>query len=176
MARRTRREIDNWNEFTDSGRAFVRAIIPRGLNEDQEYVAAKRIADRYEIKRFFASGGFGLLLVARDVRTETDVLVKTTLRYDVAIEAKERDEAGFTRKVWARRQQLQTERRIMTLLRNRGCDAVPNPNDYVFDRNLLLAGPYETEDRRKWKYEDERMIETEPYLVMEMIEGRTVED
>ena len=60
--RRTRREIDNWNEFTHAGRAFVRAIIPRGLNEDQEYVAARRIAERYEIKRFFASGGFGLVL------------------------------------------------------------------------------------------------------------------
>jgi len=176
MARRTRREIDNWNEFNHSGRAFVRAVIPRGMNEDQEYVAAKRIAERYEIKRFFASGGFGLLLVARDVRTESDVLVKTTLRYDVAIEAKGRDVAGFTRKVWARRQQLQTERRIMTQLRNRGCDAIPNPNDYAFDSNLLLAGPYETEDGKKFRYDDESILASEPYLVLEMIEGRTLED
>lgn len=176
MARRTRREIDNWNEFDHAGRKFLRAIIPRGLNEDQEYVAALRLADRYEIKRFFASGGFGLLLVARDGRTESDVLVKTTLRYEVALEARGRDAAGFTRKVWARRQQLQTERRIMTQLRNRGCDAVPNPNDYVFDSNLLLAGPYETEDKKKWRYDDEKIVTTEPYLVMEMIEGRTLED
>src|SRR4051812_31801555 len=168
MARRTRREIDNWNEFQDAGRAFVRAIIPRGLNEDQEYVAARRIAERYEIKRFFASGGFGLLLVARDGRTETDVLVKTTLRYDVAFEARGRDAEGLTRKVAARRQQLQTERRVMTLLRNRGCDAIPNPNDYVFDRNLSLAGPYETDDRKKWRYDNEKILDTEPYLVLEM--------
>jgi serine/threonine protein kinase len=176
MARRSRREIDNWNEFADAGRAFVRAVIPRGLNESQEYVAARRIAERYEIKRFFASGGFGLLLLARDVRTETDVLVKTTLRYDVAIEARGRDAAGLARKVWARRQQLQTERRIMTHLRNRGCDAVPNPNDYVFDRNLLLAGPYETDDGKKFRFDERAILDTEPYLVLELIEGRTLEE
>jgi serine/threonine protein kinase len=176
MARRTRREIENWSEFKDNGRTFVRAVIPRGLNEDQEYTAARRIAERYEIKRFFASGGFGLLLVAKDVRTETDMLVKTTLRYDVAIEARGRDRDGFTRKVWARRQQLQTERRIMVQLRNLGCDSLPNPNDYVFDRNPLLAGPYVTEEGKKWRYDDEGMLATEPYLVLEMLEGRTLED
>src|SRR5262249_55092907 len=161
-------------EFTEGGRTFVRAVIPRGLNEDQEYTAARRIADRYEIKRFFASGGFGLILVGKDVRTETDMLVKTTLRYDVSFEASNRDGVNFTRKVWARRQQLQTERRILVQLRNQGCDAVPNPNDYVFDRNPLLAGPYATEDGRRWKYEDGDMLDNEPYLVLEMIEGRTL--
>jgi serine/threonine protein kinase len=176
MARRTRREIENWNEFTDQGRTFIRTIIPRGLHEDQEYVAAKRIAERYEVKRFFASGGFGLVLVGKDVRTESDMLLKTTLRYDVALEARGRDRDGFTRKVWARRQQLQTERRIMVLLRNQGCDGIPNPNDYVFDRNLLLAGPYETDQGKKWKYDDPDILDTEPYLVLEMIEGRTLED
>jgi serine/threonine protein kinase len=176
MSRRTRREIENWNEFTDLGRTFIRAIIPRGLHEDQEYVAARRIAERYEIKRFFASGGFGLVLVAKDVRTETDMLLKTTLRYDVALEARGRDTVGFTRKVWARRQQLQSERRILVQLRNHGCDAVPNPNDYVFDRNLLLAGPYETDDGASWTYDDQDMLDTEPYLVLEMIDGRPIED
>jgi serine/threonine protein kinase len=176
MPRRTRREIESWTEFQENGRTFVRAIIPRGLNEDQEYTAARRIAERYEIKRFFASGGFGLILVGKDVRTETDMLVKTTLRYDVAIEARGRDRDGFTRKVWARRQQLQTERRVMVQLRNLGCDAIPNPNDYVFDRNPLLAGPYTAEDGKKWTYDDEGMLATEPYLVLEMIEGRTLED
>src|SRR5215470_2662264 len=173
MARRTRREIDNWNEFDHAGRKFVRAIIPRGLNEDQEYVAARRIAERYEIKRFFASGGFGLLLVARDRRTETEMLVKTTLRYEVSIEARGRDREGFVRKVLARRQQLQTERRLLVLLRNAGCSAVPNPNDYVFDRNPLLAGPYATEDGQRWLFDDETLLDTEPYLVLEMVEGRT---
>jgi serine/threonine protein kinase len=174
MARRTRREIENWSEFTEGGRTFVRAIIPRGQNEDQEYTAARRIAERYEIKRFFASGGFGLILVGKDVRTETDMLIKTTLSYDVSFEARWRDGENFTKKVWARRQQLQTERRIMVQLRNRGCDGIPNPNDYVFDRNPLLAGPYSTEDGKKWKYTDEGILDTEPYLVLEMIEGRTL--
>jgi serine/threonine protein kinase len=176
MARRTRREIESWTEFTEGGRTFVRAIIPRGLNEDQEYTAARRIAERYEIKRFFASGGFGLILVGKDVRTETDMLIKTTLRYDISFEARGRDGDNFTKKVWARRQQLQTERRIMVQLRNLGCDGIPNPNDYVFDRNPLLAGPYTTEDGKKWKYDDQDILDTEPYLVLEMIEGRTLED
>ena len=89
--RRTRKEIDSWTEEVFRGRVFVRAIVPRGLNEDLPYTVAQRIAGRYEVKRFFASGGFGLLLTARDLHTDTDVLIKTTLRYDLSHHARFRD-------------------------------------------------------------------------------------
>lgn len=176
MARRSSREIKEWKPFRDQGRDFVRGIVPRGNSMDQEYTIAQPLAGRYKVKRYFASGGLGLLLAADDVRTTNEVLIKTTLDYQVGIEAGGRDQDGFTRKVWSRRQQLQSERRILTLLRNAGCTAVPNPNDYVFDRNPRLAGPYATDDQSKWTYEDQEMLNSEPYLVMEMIDGQTLED
>jgi serine/threonine protein kinase len=61
-------------------------------------------------------------------------------------------------------------------LRNAGCNAVPHPNDFVYDANPLLAGPYSTDDGGSWTYDDEEMIAAEPYLIMEAVDGRSVED
>src|SRR4051794_14706793 len=108
MGRRSQKEIDNWKDFEYRGRPFVRAKVPRGMNEDQPYTVAKEIAGRYEVKRFFASGGCGLLLAGRDVRTETEVLIKTTLRYNGAPYARYRDRDGFAKELWRLRLQLQT--------------------------------------------------------------------
>jgi serine/threonine protein kinase len=176
MSRRTRKEISSWEEFTYRGRTFARAVIPRGLNEDQPYTAARRIGERYEVKRFFASGGCGLLLLGRDARTDAEVLLKTTLRYETAHDVAARDREGFTRKLLARRQQLQTERRLLVLLRNQGCNGVPHPNDYVFDWNPSLAGPHLSDDGQPWLYDDEALLATEPYLVLEAVAGDTLED
>jgi serine/threonine protein kinase len=175
MRRRTRKEIDNWREFTFRGRTFVRAIVPRGMNEDQEYTVAHKLAGRYAVKRFFASGGCGLLLAGRDEQTETEVLIKTTLRYNLAPYAGGRHRAGFSEELWRLRNQLQGERRIMVLLKNQGCNAIPNPNDYVFDWNPRLAEPFPS-DGGEWRYDDELMLATEPYLILEAIEGETLEE
>ena len=67
------------------------------------------------------------------------------------------------------------ERRILVILRNAGCNAVPHPNDFVFDSNPLLRGPYPTEDGPPWTYDDEPMIDAEPYLVMEAVDGASLE-
>ncbi|MDB5387826.1 MAG: serine/threonine protein kinase [Planctomycetaceae bacterium] len=165
-----------WTEFEYQGRPFVRGTVPRGDNQGLSFTIASRLAGRYEVKRFFASGGCGLIMQGRDLQTDTDVLIKTTLRYDVVYYAQGRDEDGFFQKVKQTRQQLQTERRIMVLLKNLGCNAIPNPNDYVFDWNPQLAGPYTTSDGRTWSYDDESMLSSEPYLVMEFVEGTPLTD
>lgn len=171
MASRADEPPGPWSEFQYEGRTFIRGTVPRGDNQGLTFTIASHLAGRYEIKKFFASGGCGLLLQGRDLQTETDVLIKTTLRYDVVYYAKGRDEEGFFQKVKQTRQQLQTERRIMVLLKNMGCNAIPNPNDYVFDWNPLLAGPYPTEDGKTWSYEDSSMLSSEPYLIMEFVDG-----
>ena len=175
MGRRSVKEIQDWEEFLCRERPFVRAKVPRGDNEGRTYTVAKSIADRYEVKRFFASGGCGLLLAGRDSQTETAVLIKTTLRYDCIHHAKYRDLAGFTKQLDGTRKQLEIERRIMVLLRNQGCNGIPNPNDYVYDYNPLLEGPYATEDGKQWQYDDESRLSSEPYLIMEAIAGQTLE-
>jgi serine/threonine protein kinase len=165
-----------WSEFQYCGRDFVRATVPAGINEGLPFTIAKRLAERYDVRKFFASGGCGLLLEGRDVRTETDVLIKTTLRYDGINEyAHSRDEDGFVKKITESRKQLQTERRVMVLLKNRGCNGIPNPNDYVFDWNPQLGEPYKSHDGI-WHFQDTAILSSEPYLIMERMEGRPLTD
>jgi serine/threonine protein kinase len=171
MAGRSSQSNGTWEEFSFQGRPFFRAVVPRGDNEGQQFEIAKTVAGRYQIKNFFRSGGCGLLLRGRDQQTETDVLIKTTLRYDVVYCARGQDVEGFRKVVRQVRQQLQTERRIMVQLKNRGCNAIPNPNDYVFDWNPKLAGPYACDHGGDWRYDEEDMLSSEPYLVMEQVDG-----
>jgi serine/threonine protein kinase len=163
------------NPFTHAGRPFVRGEVPTGDNRGRPFTVAQPLAGRYEIGGFFASGGTGLLLEGRDLRTGGRVLVKSVLRYDVIPYARFADRDGFTNQLRAPRKTLEVERRILVLLRNAGCNAVPHPNDFVFDSNPLLRGPYATEDGPEWTYDDDAMIDAEPYLVMEAVEGISLE-
>jgi serine/threonine protein kinase len=162
--------------FRAGGRTFVRGEVPHGINRGQPFALAQRLAGRYEVWRFFASGGMGLVLEGRDRRTGAGVLIKSTLRYEIMPYAKARDREGFTNQLRVPRKVLETERRILVLLRNGGCNAVPHPNDFVFDSNPLLAGPFEAEDGSPWRYDDAEMIDAEPYLVMEAVSGRPLEE
>ncbi len=155
-------------------RSFVRAEVPSGDNRGKIFTVAQPLAQRYQIVNFFASGGMGLLLEGLDLRTNCRVLIKTTLFYDVVPYARVRDQEGFTNQLRLPRKTLEMERRILVLLRNAGCNAVPHPNDFVYDANPQLAGPYTTEDRKAWTYADDDMLEAEPYLVMEFVQGQSL--
>lgn len=160
--------------LTWQGRPFVRAEVPHGDNRGKVFTVAQPLAGRYRIERFFASGGMGLLLEGLDLRTQGQVLIKSTLFYDVIPYARVRDQEGFTNQLRLPRKTLEMERRILVLLRNAGCNAVPHPNDFVYDANPQLAGPYTTDDQRKWSYDDHEMIDAEPYLVMEAVQGESL--
>src|SRR6266852_4733457 len=150
--------------FEREGRTFVRAEVPTGDNRGRPFMVAQPLAGRYQVLRFFASGGMGLLLEGLDLRTSSHVLIKSILHYDVIPYARVRDREGFTNQLRVTRKTLEMERRILVLLRNAGCNAVPHPNDFVYDANPQLEGPYTTEDRKEWKYNDQNMLDTEPYL------------
>ena len=158
-----------WNE-----RPFLRAEVPSGDNRGKIFTVAQPLAQRYQIVNFFASGGFGLLLEGLDLRTQCRVLIKTNLFYDVIPYARVRDQDGFTNQLRLPRKTLEMERRILVLLRNAGCNAVPHPNDFVYDANPHLEGPYLAEDRKEWSYADREMLDAEPYLVMEFVQGRSL--
>lgn len=162
--------------FKWKGRTFVRAEVPGGDNRGKTFTVAQPLADRYRIVRFFASGGMGLLLEGHDQRTGGRVLIKTILNYDVVPYARVRDQEGFTNQLRLPRKTLEMERRILVLLRNAGCNAVPHPNDFVYDANPLLTGPYATEDQQEWAYDDVEMVQAEPYLLMEAVHGQSLED
>jgi serine/threonine protein kinase len=160
--------------FTWKGRTFLRAEVPRGDNRGKVFTVAQPLARRYQVAGFFASGGLGLLLEGVDLRTQGRVLIKSNLFYDVVPYARVRDQEGFTNQLRLPRKTLEMERRILVLLRNAGCNAVPHPNDFVYDANPHLAGPYPTEDRGAWAYDDADMLEAEPYLVMEAVHGQSL--
>jgi serine/threonine protein kinase len=154
------------------GRTFLHAAVPAGDNRGKTFTIAQPLAGRYHIVRFFASGGMGLLLEGFDLRTQGRVLIKAILNYDVVSYARVRDVDGFTNQLRLPRKTLEMERRILVLLRNEGCNAVPHPNDFVYDANPQLAGPYLTDDKTRWSFDDFEMIDAEPYLVMEAVHGQ----
>jgi len=160
--------------FTWQSRSFVRAEVPHGDNRGKVFTVAQPLAGRYRVEGFFASGGMGLLLEGTDLRTHSRVLLKTNLFYDVIPYARVRDQEGFTNQLRLPRKTLEMERRILVLLRNAGCNAVPHPNDFVYDANPQLAGPYTTDDQQSWSYRDHDMLEAEPYLVMEAVQGESL--
>jgi serine/threonine protein kinase len=164
----------NAQAFTWHDRPFLRAEVPTGDNRGKVFTVAQPLAQRYEIANFFASGGMGLLLDGLDLRTQCRVLIKTNLFYDVIPYARVRDQEGFTNQLRLPRKTLEMERRILVLLRNAGCNAVPHPNDFVYDANPHLEGPYTTDDRKEWTYGDQDMLEAEPYLVMEFVQGQSL--
>lgn len=158
------------------GRSFLRAEVPRGDNRGRIYTIAQPLAGRYRILDFFASGGMGLLLRGQDLRTGSEVLIKSILHYDVIPYARVRDQEGFTNQLRVPRKTLEMERRILVLLRNAGCNAVPHPNDFVYDTNPQLSGPFAVEEGDPWTFDDPEMIDSEPFLIMESIAGQTLEE
>jgi serine/threonine protein kinase len=161
--------------FVRNGRTFLKGVVPRGDNRGHTFTIAQPLGGRYQIVRFFASGGMGLLLEGIDRRTDVPVIVKTNLRYQTLPYARVADREGFTQQLLLPRKTLEMERRILVLMRNAGCNAVPHPNDFVYDVNPQLEGPYTTEDGQSWTYDDKAMIDSEPYLVMERVPGVSLE-
>lgn len=162
--------------FAWKGRTFLRAQVPIGDNAGKTFTIAQPLAGRYQIAGFFASGGMGLILEGVDQRTGGRVAIKAILNYEVGPYARVRDVEGFANQLRLPRKTLEMERRILVLLRNAGCNAVPHPNEFVFDANPQLAGPWTTEEGGAWSFDDAEMLEAEPYLVMEAVPGQSLEE
>ncbi len=133
--------------------------------------------DRYAIDGVFADGGgMGILLDARDTRcADNRVLIKTT-RYDSGPRARQfaytRGEAEKfvveTRKI------LEWEKKVLVRFRNEGLNNLPSPNHFFVDRSATLKRTYEG---RAGSYElSSDVLESEPFLVLEFIQGDVLED
>jgi len=127
---------------------------------------------RYEIRDVFAdSGGMGVLYDGVDRKcADNRVLVKTT-RYDGGANARHfrytADEA--TRHIDKLRKILEWEKKILVRFKNERISNIPSPNDFFYDRSMLLQRRYEGR-RRAFEIPDE-VLASEPYLVMERIYG-----
>jgi len=155
-----------WQEFDDGGRAFLRTRLPDPHPPSPPFVVAREVGGRYRVRDVLASGELTVLLRADDLRLNRPVALKA-LRND--LDPADTPEAleGLTAAVRHARHVVQTERRLLVRLRNAGCNAVPVPVDYVYDRNPALASahpgiaPF--------------LAATEPYLVLTLLPGRTLE-
>lgn len=131
---------------------------------------------RYQIDRIFAdSGGMGLIYAARDTRcADNKVLIKTT-RYDTGRHIRE---FRYTvheavRHVEQTRKILEWEKKMLVRFRNDGLNNLPSPNNFFSDRSLTLEERYEG---RTGAYAlPAPLLDAEPYLVMEYIEGEVLE-
>ncbi|MBA2663392.1 MAG: protein kinase [Bradymonadaceae bacterium] len=131
---------------------------------------------RYAIDRVFADGGgMGIIYAAHDTRcAQNKVLIKTT-RYDTGRHLRNfrytADEAvkhiAQTRKI------LEWEKKVLVRFRNDGLNNLPSPNNFFYDRSLTLAERYEGRAGHYALPGD--LLDSEPYLVMEYIDGAMLE-
>lgn len=131
---------------------------------------------RYEVDRVFAdSGGMGILFSAVDTFcADNRVLIKTT-RYDTGARVRNfkytLDQA--LQHIERDRKILEWEKKILVRFRNEGLNNLPGANDFFYDRSLTLADSYEGK-AGAYRLPDE-VLSTEPFFVMEQIDGDILE-
>lgn len=162
--------------LTWRGQSFLKLSGPADLQSATEPMfVAQPVAGRYQVGGVLAWGEGSALLQAMDLHTRQRVLLKTT-RVDTLV-AGPVDRETFTLELRRARHHLQMERRLLVRLHNRGCAAVPHPNDYVYDVNPALASDGPCEGRLVPRPPvDEVLVATEPYLVLEYLAGCTLEE
>lgn len=137
------------------------------------FYAPVTIGNRYEIDGILSvSGGFGIIFTAEDRRLlGRRVLVKAR-RYD--------GEAGLfsyandtTRReqIEKKRKEIQFEYNCLLNFRTQGESRMPNVNDIVLDYSPFIYGPHKDVNGNTYCYEEPEIYNTEPYIIMQMIEG-----
>ncbi len=160
-----------WQHVEINGRSFRKLALKLSDDREIRLTVPQRIAQRYEVHDLLARGGGGVILVALDRKTGHRVLVKALAEYNTYRYDLKQPIDGVTDSLVRMRHHLQSERRILVQLRNQGSNAVPHPNDYVYDVNLGLRGPHRTEFAEEWNFDDEALLSSEPYLVMQFVPG-----
>lgn len=165
-----------WETFEVRGRRYFWFPVRFRDGDEIAFTIARQLADRYEIRDVLARGGDGLILEAVDLRTGGRVLVKGLVWHKAVRAHLNEPIEEFIEQVRRARHHLQTERRLLVQLRRRGSNAVPHPNDYVFDANPMLEGPHFTLEDEEWRFDDWTLIDSEPYLVLERVSGTSLQD
>lgn len=171
MSRLTSFPREQWESLHFGGRDFHRFSMT--LNERQHiFTIAQVLSERYEILEPLAHGGGGLILTAKDRHTGNEVLIKTIAGYLIPRSSLEEPVDAAIDSVRRARHHLQCERRILVQLLRQGCNNIPHPDDYIFDWNPSLAGPYRTPSDEVWTFDDQELMKSEPYLIMQRVPGK----
>jgi len=161
--------------FVHRGRPYLRAALRASGAPGADFLVAPTLAGRYRVLELLSVGEMGVVLLGRDEVTRHTILIKA-LRPELPLPPPGYPDpaAALSAELRRARHALQTERRLLVRLRNAGCNGVPHPNDYVYDRNPALeAAPFLGPDGRPLL--EDALIETEPYLILESISGHSLE-
>lgn len=175
MAPATQSPPDYWKTSNYRGRPFHHFDL-KVRDADVPFSVPSRIADRYEVLNVIARGGGGVIFAATDLETDNIILIKSLAQYDMLRRDLNEPLEEMVESIRRARHHLQTERRILVQLRNAGCNSVPLVIDYAFDANPALRGPYWTRSGQEWSFEDVPVLHSEPYLVLERVNGMNLKD
>lgn len=148
----------NVNNSTHTDDASLPNATKKGIAHVSERIANRDrlpesclLHSRYKIKNVIGTGGFGIVYLAVDLDTGSDVAVKT-LRHSIA-------EFNLAAKRFLREIQL--------------CKSIDNPHVVkIFDHGILSENHTERLD-----IDDDHIDDTDtPYYVMELLKGKTIED
>lgn len=125
---------------------------------------------------FADSGGMGLILDARDtICANNRILLKTT-RYDSGANAKHfkytaQEAVDFVEKT---RAILEWEKKVLVRFRNEGLNNIPSPLHFFYGPSVTLREKYNGKNGSIKL--PKTLLDTEPYLAMELIPGDILED
>ncbi len=175
MAEPAKPPPDFWKTNRYRGRAFYHFDL-KVRDGEIPFSVPCQIAGRFEVWDVIARGGGGVIFAATDRVTGNEVLIKSLAQYDMLRRDLQEPVEEMVEEIRRARHHLQTERRILVQLRNGGCNSVPLVIDYVFDDNPALRGPYWTKSGQEWSFDDAPILHSEPYLVMEQVNGMSLKD
>jgi serine/threonine protein kinase len=142
---------------------------------------------RYQVESLLSAGGFGVILVAHDLRLSWlqgnqvsghEVLLKM-IRYEAKTFSM--DAAYARRKIAERRTGAAFEKFLLNKFNRKYLNNLPNINDFFIDINPNLLRTFLAEDddgnETPWQFDpySEEVI-GEPYLALEGIQGTTLSD
>jgi serine/threonine protein kinase len=140
-----------------------------------QLAAPEVVAGRYYVEDVLsASGGFGVIFAAVDGRLgNRHVLVKAR-RYPPELFRFPRDQARDEQIAQLRRQ-TRFEWECLVRFRQRGESRIPNVNDVCEGFAPALAGPHRGHDDRVWMLDDPALVQSEPYIILQAIPGRSLD-
>ena len=139
-----------------------------------ELMAPALIGGRYAVDGILsAAGGFGVIYTASDWRLRNRRVLVKARRYPPEL-FRFREDRARDEEIIKLRKQTRFEWQCLLHFRQQGESRIPNINDVCEDFAPALAGPHRDANGEWWRFEDETVVQTEPYIVLQAIHGHSL--
>jgi serine/threonine protein kinase len=136
------------------------------------------LGDRYEVDDVLSNGGFGTIYTATDHHLGSRRVLVKAHRHDKTRQFfKSREDVTRIETIRQIRRSTEAEAESLLRVERLGVGRVPLLRDVVRAFVPELHGPHSTPgaDGKPWFWEDRDYVLTEPYLIMQWIEGETLD-